>query len=127
MSFLIRQTLIYAVPLMIVALAGIYAERSGIINLALDLRIFGIEGKYTFHIPIATEIIVNKVLVVNQWQVFCRCSARGVCHPSATFDSLCYRGFSRTIITEEEINIGRLNVLVAILITRIRQINTDNF
>ena len=36
MSFLIRQTLIYAVPLMIVALAGIFAERSGIINLALE-------------------------------------------------------------------------------------------
>ena len=36
MSFLIQQTLIYAVPLMIVALAGVFAERSGIINLALD-------------------------------------------------------------------------------------------
>lgn len=36
MVFLIRQTLIYAVPLMIVALAGIYAERSGVINLALE-------------------------------------------------------------------------------------------
>ena len=42
MSFLIRQTLIYAVPLMVVALAGVYAERSGIINLALEgLMIFG--------------------------------------------------------------------------------------
>jgi len=42
MSFLIRQTLIYAVPLMVVALAGIYSERSGIINLALEgLMIFG--------------------------------------------------------------------------------------
>ena len=42
MSFLIRQTLIYAVPLMVVALAGIFAERSGIINLALEgLMIFG--------------------------------------------------------------------------------------
>ena len=42
MSFLIRQTLIYAVPLMIVAMAGIFAERSGIINLALEgLMIFG--------------------------------------------------------------------------------------
>jgi len=42
MSFLVRQTLIYAVPLMIVALAGIYAERSGIINLALEgIMIFG--------------------------------------------------------------------------------------
>ena len=42
MSFLIRQTLIYAVPLMLVALAGIFAERSGIINLALEgIMIFG--------------------------------------------------------------------------------------
>ena len=42
MSFLIQQTLLYAVPLMIVALAGVFAERSGIINLALDgIMIFG--------------------------------------------------------------------------------------
>ena len=36
MTFLIQQTLLYAVPLMIVALAGVFAERSGIINLALE-------------------------------------------------------------------------------------------
>ena len=42
MSFLIRQTLLYAMPLMIVALAGVFAERSGIINLALEgIMIFG--------------------------------------------------------------------------------------
>ncbi len=42
MTFLIRQTLIYAVPLMLVALAGVFAERSGIINLALEgIMIFG--------------------------------------------------------------------------------------
>ncbi len=42
MTFLIQQTLLYAVPLMIVALAGIFAERSGIINLALEgIMIFG--------------------------------------------------------------------------------------
>lgn len=42
MTFLIQQTLIYAVPLMIVALAGVFAERSGIINLALEgIMIFG--------------------------------------------------------------------------------------
>lgn len=42
MSFLIRETLVYAVPLMIVALAGVFAERSGIINLALEgIMIFG--------------------------------------------------------------------------------------
>lgn len=42
MTFLIQQTFIYAVPLMIVALAGVFAERSGIINLALEgIMIFG--------------------------------------------------------------------------------------
>ncbi len=42
MSFLIQQTLLFMVPLMIVALAGVFAERSGIINLALEgTMIFG--------------------------------------------------------------------------------------
>ena len=42
MTFLIQQTLLYAVPLMIVALAGVFAERRGIINLALEgIMIFG--------------------------------------------------------------------------------------
>lgn len=36
MTFLIQQTLICAIPLLIVALAGVFAERSGIINIALD-------------------------------------------------------------------------------------------
>lgn len=42
MTFLIQQTLLFVVPLMIVALAGVFAERSGIINLALEgIMIFG--------------------------------------------------------------------------------------
>ena len=42
MTFIIQQTLLYAVPLMVVALAGVFAERSGIINLALEgIMIFG--------------------------------------------------------------------------------------
>ena len=36
MIFLLQKTLIYAAPLLIVALAGMFAERSGIINLALE-------------------------------------------------------------------------------------------
>ena len=42
MVFLIHQTLLFMVPLAIVALAGVFAERSGIINLALEgIMIFG--------------------------------------------------------------------------------------
>lgn len=42
MVYLIQQTFLYAIPLMIVALAGVFAERSGIINLALEgIMIFG--------------------------------------------------------------------------------------
>ena len=42
MIFLLQKTLIFTIPLLIVALAGMFAERSGIINIALDgLMIFG--------------------------------------------------------------------------------------
>ena len=59
MSFLIRQLLIYAVPLMIVALAGVFAERSGVINLALEgIMIFG------------AFIGVAFVRIAQQWGVF---------------------------------------------------------
>ena len=51
MSFLISKTLIYAIPLMIVSLAGVFAERSGVINLALEgIMIFGaFVGALTIH------------------------------------------------------------------------------
>lgn len=42
MVFILQKTLIFTIPLLIVALAGMFAERSGIINIALDgIMIFG--------------------------------------------------------------------------------------
>ena len=42
MIFVLQKTLIFTIPLLIVALAGMFAERSGIINIALDgIMIFG--------------------------------------------------------------------------------------
>ena len=60
MSFLIRETLVYAIPLMIVALAGVFAERSGIINLALEgIMIFGaFIGAYFIYIMQMNEVFV---------------------------------------------------------------------
>lgn len=66
MTFIIQQTLLYAVPLMIVALAGVFAERSGIINLALEgIMIFGafmgvlfVRSMQAF--PIFTEAVMQK-------------------------------------------------------------------
>ena len=33
---ILQKTLIFAIPLLIVALGGVFAERSGVINLALE-------------------------------------------------------------------------------------------
>lgn len=42
MVYFVQQTLVFCIPLMIVALAGVYAERSGIINIALEgIMVFG--------------------------------------------------------------------------------------
>ena len=42
MTFLLQKTLVFSISLLIVALAGVFAERSGIINIALDgIMIFG--------------------------------------------------------------------------------------
>ncbi|MCD7880960.1 MAG: ABC transporter permease [Clostridiales bacterium] len=63
---LIQKTLLYAVPLMIVALAGVFAERSGIVNLALEgIMIFG------------AFVGVWFVRVVQEWGWFAEAKANG--------------------------------------------------
>ena len=74
MAFLLQQTLIYAVPLMIVALAGIFAERSGIINLALEgimimgafigvLVVYGFQKAGIFHKDAGQLLMVLALLI----------------------------------------------------------------
>ena len=66
MTFLIQQTLLYAIPLMIVALAGVFAERSGIINLALEgIMIIGafvgvMAVRILQALPVFTEAFANQ-------------------------------------------------------------------
>ena len=46
---LLQQTILFTVPLILVALAGVFAERSGIINLALEgIMIIGAFGGVLF-------------------------------------------------------------------------------
>ena len=68
MTFLIQQTLIYAVPLMIVALAGCFAERSGIINLALEgIMIFGAFIGVLFVRTIQTNEVFMAAKAAGDW------------------------------------------------------------
>ena len=40
--FLVQKTMLFSIPLLVVALGGMFAERSGIVNIALDgIMIFG--------------------------------------------------------------------------------------
>ena len=68
MTFLIQQTLLYAMPLMIVALAGVFAERSGIINLALEgIMIFGAFVGVLFVRTMQGAAFVQAAKAANDW------------------------------------------------------------
>ena len=40
--FIMQQTMFFAIPLLIVAIGGMYSERSGVINIALELSLIHI-------------------------------------------------------------------------------------
>ncbi|MEG2014091.1 MAG: ABC transporter permease [Clostridia bacterium] len=66
MTFLIQQTLIYSIPLLIVAIAGVFSERSGIINIALDgMMIFGafVGSLVTYFFVTSNVLMGSKQLV----------------------------------------------------------------
>ena len=66
MIFLLQKTLIYAAPLLIVALAGMFAERSGVINLALEGEmIFG-----AFIGAIFARFFLNNGIMTGNIQLF---------------------------------------------------------
>ena len=69
MVFLLQQMMVYAVPLMIVALAGVCAERSGVINLALEgIMIFG-----SFMGVILVRTFQNAGWTADQGQLIKKC------------------------------------------------------
>ena len=72
MEFLIRQTVLYTVPLLIVALAGVFAERSGVVNLALEgIMIFGAFIGVLF-INLGIHILVSRIGLILHGYRFAR-------------------------------------------------------
>ena len=69
MTFVVQQTLLFAIPLMIVALAGVFAERSGIINLALEgIMIMGaFVGVYFVRLMQDLDVFTDAARMGDYW------------------------------------------------------------
>ena len=65
--FLFAQTLLFAIPLMIVALGGMFSERSGVVNLALEgiMIIGGFAGVFYLNYMQSNDILHGMPLLLT--------------------------------------------------------------
>ena len=65
--FLFAQTLLFAIPLMIVALGGMFSERSGVVNLALEgiMIIGGFAGVFYLNYMQSNDILHGMPLLYH--------------------------------------------------------------
>lgn len=112
MVFLIQQTLVFAVPLLIVALAGVFAERSGIINLALEgIMIFGAFIGVLF----IRTMQINEVFTVKQGQLLLL-AAMLVCAVAGAIFSLLLSFSAINLKADQTIGGTALNMLAPALV-----------